>query len=105
MDSVKYLEFMETIVSHRMILDIRTNKDSKKNWRGEGSMSFSGTRDGENWGRVDLVVAANDKTSEAASATVMLALSNYVNSEEFTDEVYERITNSELDEVDEEISG
>lgn len=105
MDSVKYLEFMETVVSHRMILDIGLSKDDKKNWRGEGSMSFSGTRDGENWGRVDLVVVANDKTSELASATVMLALSNYVNSEEFMEEVQERITNSELDEVDEEIGG
>ena len=105
MDSVKYIEFMETVVSHRMILDIKLNKDGKNNWRGEGGMTFSGTRDGENWGQVNLIVAANDKTSELASATVMLALSNYVNSDDFMEEVQERIINSELDEVDEDTNG
>jgi hypothetical protein len=95
MDANQYIELLETAKGHGMTMEIETILQEDGYWKGSGSSVFSMTRDGENWGYVEIKANSLDSDYKSAIATVMLALTNAVNDIRFAEEMLNKVEESE----------
>ena len=71
-------------------------------WSGQGVVEFKGTRNGMDWGSTKLHVRSMEKAPHESFATLILAFSNFVSSEQFVRQLAEQIIASEQKDEKEE---
>ena len=71
-------KYLEKATGQRFIMDVTAHLSKDNIWKAIGKGTFSITEDGENWVTKETEIASLDKDLDAAVATVMLSVSNYI---------------------------
>lgn len=106
MDEKEYIGILEQCVGNRMEFSVETRLDPSQDinsWRADGSIKFSATRDGNNWGNVKLEVSTYDKNPSDAVATILAGAFYYADSEDFLRDIFNSILKAEGTEDGEDV--